>query len=133
MTDVRVAAAVRMGICKEPAEARETVLNLPDVIVVAGPPGDAAGITARFVSCDRPHRAAPVTSSMALAAAVRISGTIPSTVARCTDSNVITIYHPSGTIDVMVEMNGDEHVSMTSILRTARRIMQGQVLVPSDT
>ena len=130
MTEVRVAAAVRMGICETPQEARESVLNVPDVVVVSSPGEGRAGITARFVSCDRPHRAAPVTSSMALAAAVRIAGTIPSSVAKHGESNAVTIYHPSGTIEVEVEMNPEGHVVATSILRTARRIMQGEVLLP---
>jgi 4-oxalomesaconate tautomerase len=42
----------------------------------------------------------------------------------------VTIHHPSGTMDVDVELDAQDRVVATSILRTARRIMQGEVLLP---
>lgn len=131
-SEIRVAAALRMGICKTAQEARETVLNVPDVIVISPPADGHAGVVARFVSCDMPHRAAPVTSSMALASACNIEGTVAFEIEGHEPSGPTTIFHPSGTIEVDVELQGGELVQATSILRTARRIMQGEVLVPRE-
>lgn len=130
VAEIRVASALKMNLCTTDYEARELVKNVPDVVVVSAPTHVEAAITARFVSCDRPHRAAPVTSSMALAAASKIPGTIPAEFMPEENSELVRIEHPSGTVDVIVELTEDGHVSATSTYRTARRIMQGQVLVP---
>jgi 2-methylaconitate cis-trans-isomerase PrpF len=130
MTEIRVAAAIRMGLCANEHDAQNVLLNVPDVIAVSAPPKGQAGIAARFVSCDRAHRAAPVTSSMALAAACRLSGTVASELAVPSHTATVTIHHPSGTMDVDVELDAQDRVVATSILRTARRIMQGEVLLP---
>ncbi|MHB2250772.1 PrpF domain-containing protein [Pseudomonas fitomaticsae] len=130
VAEIRVASALKMALCTTDYEAREIVKNVPDVVVVSAPADTAATIAARFVSCDRPHRSAPVTSSMALAAAVRIPGTIPAALITGQAHETIKIEHPTGAVDVIVELAEDGHVSATSTYRTARRIMQGQVLVP---
>ncbi|MFM0045697.1 PrpF domain-containing protein [Paraburkholderia sediminicola] len=130
MTEIRVSAALRMGLCASESEARQVLLNMPDVIMVSPPPEGSEGITARFVSCDSPHRAAPVTSSMALAAACRLSGTLACELAVASNPVGVTIHHPSGTMDVEVELDAQHRIVATSILRTARRIMQGEVLLP---
>lgn len=130
VAEIRVAAALKMKLCTTEYEAREIVKNVPDVVVVSPPSDAAAAITARFVSCDRPHRAAPVTSSMALAAACKIPGTIPSQFVPEQTGGMVKIEHPTGSVDVIVDLSEDGHVSATSTYRTARRIMQGHVLVP---
>lgn len=130
VAEIRVASAMKMKLCATDYEAREIVKNVPDVVVVSAPI-DAAAITARFVSCDRPHRAAPVTSSMALAAASKIPGTIPAGIITKQTSEMVRIEHPTGSVDVIVELSENGHVVATSTYRTARRIMQGQVLVPN--
>lgn len=131
MTEIRVASAVRMKICSTAKEARESVLNVPDVIVISRPANGEPGLTARFVSCDRPHRAAPVTSSMALAATSHIPGTVAAATLGDFKPRTVIIGHPSGTVEVSVELRDDGHIAATSTLRTARRIMQGEVLIPA--
>ncbi|WP_170948409.1 PrpF domain-containing protein [Bordetella genomosp. 5] len=129
MTEIRVAGALAMGLCGTAQEARTTLLNVPDVVVVSAPRTARGHLTARFVSCDRPHRAAPVTSSMALAAASRIPGTVAARLLLTPPRGSITIEHPSGTVEVAVELGDGDRVVATSTVRTARRIMQGEVLV----
>ncbi|MFJ9993078.1 PrpF domain-containing protein [Pseudomonas putida] len=131
VSEIRVASALKMALCSTEYEAREIVKNVPDVVVVSAPTVATAAITARFVSCDRPHRAAPVTSSMALAAASKIPGTIAARFTPEQTSEMVRIEHPTGFVDVIVELAEDGHVAATSTYRTARRIMQGQVLVPA--
>ncbi|WP_372387348.1 PrpF domain-containing protein [Xanthomonas axonopodis] len=130
MKEVRVAGALAMRLCHTETEARTTLLNVPDVVVVSAPRNPGGHLTARFISCDRPHRAAPVTSSMALAAAFCIPGTIPASLLGSPVPGLVIIEHPSGTVEVAVELGGGDRVVATSTVRTARRIMQGQVLVP---
>ncbi len=131
VTEIRVAAALKMNLCNSDHQARHVVKNVPDVVVVSPPSSTRAHINARYVSCDRPHRAAPVTSSMALAAAVRVPGTLAALLAAEGQAETVCIEHPAGFIEVFVELAADGGVAATSIHRTARRIMQGQVLIPN--
>ncbi|MEQ5842956.1 hypothetical protein N0A02_26225 [Paraburkholderia acidicola] len=130
MTEIRVSAAIRMGLCSSEGDARQVLQNMPDVVIVSPPPEGKTGIIARFVSCDRAHRAAPVTSSMALAAACRLRGTIACDLEIASNPLEVTIHHFSGTMDVRVELGAKDRVVATSVLRTARRIMHGEVLLP---
>lgn len=132
MRELRVAASLRMGICDDEQTARNILVNVPDVVVVSPPPQGETGITARFVSCDRPHRAAPVTSSMALAAACLLPGTTAAGLTKSDDASIVKIHHPSGTLNVTVQLDTDGRPLSTAIQRTSRRIMQGQVLVPAS-
>ncbi|VVE16079.1 PrpF protein [Pandoraea iniqua] len=138
LADLRCAAAIAMGCAKTWDEARSTYKNVPDVVLVSRPEGSQTGVRARFYSCDQPHRAAPVTSAMALAAAACLAGTVAHAATRAADvtaghaSGAIDIHHPSGVMRVEADIdphNGD--VRSTAILRTARRIMEGRVLVPA--
>ncbi|VVE20541.1 PrpF domain-containing protein [Pandoraea anhela] len=141
LADVRCAAAIAMGCAKTWEEAQSTYKNVPDVVLVSRLDSTQTGIRARFYSCDQPHRAAPVTSAMALAAAACIPGTVAhaamrtsmetrNTAARAT--GIVDIHHPSGVMRVEADVDpNDGQVLSTSILRTARRIMEGRVLVPA--
>ncbi|MGC7402612.1 PrpF domain-containing protein [Pandoraea pneumonica] len=130
MRELRVAASLRMGFCSDAREARDVLVNVPDIVVVSPAPLGRAGITARFVSCDLPHRAAPVTSSMALATACLSPGTVAAEFTGINDTSVVTIHHQSGELSIGVRLHPDGRPLSTEIQRTARRIMQGQVLVP---
>lgn len=132
VVEIRVAAALKMNLCATEHEAREVVKNVPDVIVVAKPGDSRSTITARYISCDRPHRSAPVTSSMALAAATKIPGTIAAQLSADQAEDKVTIRHPAGWVEVLVDIDANGTVQATSIHRTARRIMQGEVLVPES-
>lgn len=78
MAALRVKASLMMKLCHNEDEACRVRTNVPDIIIISPARNGMEGITARYVSCDRPHRAAPVTSSMALAVACCIEGTIAS-------------------------------------------------------
>jgi 2-methylaconitate cis-trans-isomerase PrpF len=130
MRELRVAASLRMGFCRDEQQARDVLVNVPDVIVVSPPPEGQSGITARFVSCDRAHRAAPVTSSMAVATACMLPGAVAAEFLKSDDAPVVKIHHPSGAMEVSVVLDSEGHPLSTGIQRTSRRIMQGQVLVP---
>ncbi|MEM0567948.1 PrpF domain-containing protein [Salmonella enterica] len=103
------------------------------MIVIAPPEDGLNGVIARYVSCDRPHRAAPVTSSMALAAAVCIDGTVASEIGTLERKGDVLIHHPSGTLAVQAEVNPDGDVLRTSVIRTMRTIMRGELLLAMAT
>ena len=136
---IRRAGATAMGL------APETV-SVPKVAFVAPPAdaptlsstdlkADAVDLTARAVSMGRPHRALPLTAALALAAAARIPGTLASEAARpgTADENPIRLGHPSGVAEVSVDLAAADppRIARLTVTRTARRLMEGRVLVPA--
>ena len=140
---IRRAAASRMGI----APASESV---PKVGYVAPPaawatlsgarlPAEKADLSARIVSMGRPHRALPLTAALALAAAARIPGSLAAEAAEavarpCPAGDApVRLGHPSGVAAVAVALApaAPPHVARITVTRTARRLMEGQVLMPA--
>jgi 2-methylaconitate cis-trans-isomerase PrpF len=142
--DLRVAAAFRMGIVASEDEARTRVRNLPLVGVISAPMtvkiasggtlrAEDTHITARMISSGQPHRASPLTGAMCLAVAMRVPGTIPHAIARSTDEGQdMIIGHPSGKLPVAAHVTNERepHAIETVVYRTARRLMEGRVLIP---
>lgn len=144
---IRVAAAVRMGIVADEDEARTRTRNLPIVSLLAAP-GEAAtlkggclspadmDIMTRMISAGQPHRATPLTAAMCLAVAVRIPGTVASELAapgRDPEAD-IRVAHPSGVIPVAASVEAEDGAAFAReavVYRTARRLMEGAVLVPT--
>lgn len=103
-------------------------------------------IVVRAISVEQPHRAVPITVAMACAAAAEIRGSV---VEMCLGDGAarkrggdakggegkgkeIVIGHPTGKIMVGTRWEGggegvDRVVRSTSVFRTARRIMRGEV------
>jgi len=138
---IRVAAAVRMGLAEE-EEARTRMLNMPLVAIVSPPQTttlangrvlDAAevDVTVRMISAGQPHKATPLTGAMCLACAVRIPGSIPAAMLRPEATGDLRIGHAGGTLLVAATLK-DGVAEEVVVYRTARRLMQGQVLVPAS-
>jgi 2-methylaconitate cis-trans-isomerase PrpF len=133
--EIRIAAAVAMGIASE-REARTTMKNMPLIAIVAAPSDPArADITVRAISAGQPHRAVPLTAAMCLAIAARVPGTL---VAECItparrDGGDVRVEHAAGVLLVAatVRTTADGIVADEAVVyRTARRLMQGDVLIP---
>jgi 2-methylaconitate cis-trans-isomerase PrpF len=82
------------------------------------------------------HKAHPVTGTICVASACAIEGTVASRIAplRKAPQGVVRIEHPSGMIevDLDVELGGAQAViRRAALIRTARRLFQGEVLIPS--
>lgn len=125
------------------AELAGFVLNWRDVEVVSpflpfvmllAPPrqGDVA---ARMIFMNRCHGSMAGTASMCLAAASRVSGSIPNELTRRTSGEVLDIEHPAGLMDVSVSAcaasTGAMSFERLGFRRTARKIMDGTVYVPA--
>jgi len=127
----RVQAGLAMGLGTHAQDFKTELWNLPDVVLISPADGDNS-IRARFFSADAAHRAAPVTSSIALACAMSLNGCITSisTPRTSAEEDVWQIQHPSGTMQVRVKASRDrDRILSTSVLRTARLLMEGNILL----
>ncbi len=143
---IRRAASVRMGIAATPEQAGR-VASVPKVALVSGPRaaktlsgGSMAAadmdVAVRMLSMGQPHRAVPLTGSLCLAVAARIEGTVVNRVARppVAPGDDIRIAQPSGLTVVAAEVRdaGGWVADSAVVYRTARRLMEGAVLVPAS-
>lgn len=126
---LRIAAALLMGVSRSEEEARTIHASMPLVALVSR--SQAGGdIAVRMVSSGQPHRATPLTGALCLAVATRIDGTVVSQVARPRVGDEVVIEHPAGALTVATDVEGEGAavlVRSAAFLRTARRLMEGQV------
>ena len=141
---IRCAAAVVMGLTASPEEAKARSPSNPKVALVspAQPAAtltgnmikaDAMDLTVRMVSMGRPHRSVPLTGAMCLAIAAGIDGTIVNQVRKHSQLSDLRIGHPSGVIELSAHVRHDDgwHADRVVVYRTARRLMEGSVLIPA--
>jgi 2-methylaconitate cis-trans-isomerase PrpF len=118
---MRREAGLRMGF----GDVSDSVIPK---IVLLGPSAEAT-ITARYLTPLAVHKAMAVTGGICIATAARIPGTVAYPLATLGGSPV-RIAHPSGILDVGLELNGEEDVAWSGVLRTARRLFEGNLLIP---
>jgi 2-methylaconitate cis-trans-isomerase PrpF len=138
---IRRAAGVAMGLANRPEDV--TMTN-PRIALLA-PPTDYTAIdgthvaaadqdiTARMLSVRNIHRVAPLTSSLCLAVATKIEGSLPHRLARGNGGD-LRVGTPSGVLPVGAEIaceDGQWKALSARSYRTARRLMQGSVLIPA--
>ncbi|MBE9603798.1 4-oxalomesaconate tautomerase [Acetobacteraceae bacterium H6797] len=119
---MRLEAGQRMGL----GDVRGSVIPKPALV---GPGRDGAGIAARYLTPHAVHRAMAVTGGITLAIAARMTGTVAQPLCR-DEGQVVHIAHPAGLLDIALEIENDA-VVWAGVLRTARRIFEGNLLVPS--
>jgi probable AcnD-accessory protein PrpF len=142
---IRSHAAVQMGLANSATEATELRPHTPKLAFVARPLGyisssgkeiDPAtlGINARIFSMGKLHHAMTGTGAVAIAVATTIPGTVVNRlVSGSTDS--VRFGHPSGSLEVGAEAeqkDGTWSITKAIMSRSARRLMEGFVLVPSS-
>ena len=143
---IRCRAAVRLGITTSEEEAARRSQAVPKVAVVAAPATYAAlngrmvearevDLLARMMSMGTLHRSYAVSGAVATAGAAMIPGTVVGELVReeARGRELLHIGHPGGVIDVgaVIEPRAGEHIYREAVLgRTARRLMEGHVLVP---
>ena len=92
-------------------------------------------ITSRYFVPDACHKAHAVTGTVCLASACSIPGTVAADIARLQlpSAGVLKIEHPAGIIAIDFDAdftNGRQDIRRAALIRTARRIFEGRVLVP---
>ena len=148
LEEIRRAASIAMGITAN-AEAAAATGAVPKVAIVGAPvpyhllSGDAVAaedydITIRMISMGLPHRAIPLTGGLSAATGAAIPGTIlaeHATTRPDSDDFQIRIGTPSGVIrfgaKVSTDKDGQTMVHEAMVERTARRLMEGQVVIPA--
>jgi 2-methylaconitate cis-trans-isomerase PrpF len=146
---LRAAAARRIGIIDDMADAAQVSPDVPKLAIV-GPPvtyhcdasstrieSDLIDLAGRIISSQKYHKAYAVTGAIATAAAASIVGSVVhEAVGRTSTENrfEVRIGHPSGVLACEVETRsvaGQHDIASATIMRTARRVSEGTVFVPT--
>jgi 2-methylaconitate cis-trans-isomerase PrpF len=126
---IRLEAGWRMGL----GDATNKVI--PKIGLLA-PPRAGGSVCSRYFTPHQLHAAHAVTGGVCVASACALNGSIAWDLADLPFGNprTIRIEHPSGQIDVRLETRGqgcDLQVVSAGLLRTARKLMSGEVWVPA--
>ena len=142
---IRVAAALRMGLIAKPEDAA-TRQHTPKIAFVA-PSREyttssgravAAGdvdLLVRALSMGKLHHAMMGTAAVAIATAAAIPGTLVNLAAGGGERKAVRFGHPSGTLCVGAEarrVDGQWTITKAIMSRSARILMEGWVRVPGD-
>jgi hypothetical protein len=141
---IRAHCAVAMGLAASAEEATARRQHTPKLAFFARPAGYTASsgkavaaadidILARVLSMGLLHHAMTGTGAVAIAAAAAVPGTIVSRLLGGARPE-LRFGHPSGTLRVGAEASESAHgwaVSKVTMSRSARRLMEGVVLVPA--
>lgn len=142
---IRVAGALRMGLIKTPEEALQRQ-HTPKVAFVApaqtytaasGKTIEAGDIDllVRALSMGKLHHAMMGTAAVAIGTAAAIPGTLVNLAAGGGERESVCFGHPSGTLRVGAQPkqeNDNWLVTKAVMSRSARILMQGEVLIPGD-
>lgn len=143
--ELRGKAAKLLRMCDGWKLADEQSGALP-LLVVISPPSTIgnADITSRLLLPNRCHDSMAGTGAICTAACSRIRGSTVASISGRTslENNSFRISHPLGVMPVLVEIEGnkitEERYSATAkfkvlaFVRTARRIMNGNVYIPAS-
>jgi len=122
---MRLVAGCRMGL----GDVSDSVIPKPALL---GPARhDDHTLTARYLTPHSVHRSMAVTGGITLAIAARSPGTVAFKLATPAESGAV-IAHPAGTLEIGLKIE-DGTVHWASVLRTARRIFEGHLLLPGKT
>ncbi|MGD8835222.1 MAG: PrpF domain-containing protein [Desulfobacteraceae bacterium] len=143
---IRCKAAVMIGLAASEQEATRQSQAVPKIAFIAPPrPYTTTGgqtittrdidITARIMSMGTLHRSYAVSGGISTAGAAMIPGTVahPLVSEPARQNDLLRIGHPGGAIDIgaAIDIDGDRCVYRQAVIgRTARRLMEGHVLVP---
>ena len=142
---VRAQAGVVAGIVETSEEATLTSPSVPKLTFVGAPrdyhrtdgslqPAGETTLRAAMMSMGRLHRSYALTGAICTAVAAALPGTLPHE-ASASDGGESLIGHPAGVLPLsaeVVQQNGGWHVPYVSAFRTARRLLEGSVLVPDE-
>ena len=143
---IRAHASVLFGLTKTAAASTATRPHTPKLAFVAPPATYVASdgrtveatsidLLARIFSMGQLHHAMTGTGAISLAAASAIPGTLVSRIGRGGTAGLVRVGHPSGRLVVGAEaseQDGTWVVTKALMSRSARRLMEGWVVVPDD-
>jgi 2-methylaconitate cis-trans-isomerase PrpF len=143
---IRCAVAVKIGIAETIEEATQRSQAVPKIAWVSAPKsyqtlgGKAVDVAevdlvARIMSMGTLHKSFAVSGAVATAGAAGIPGTVVHDLMspEASKKEIMRLGHPGGIIEVgavVKETKGDFNYKEAILGRTARRLMEGNVLVP---
>jgi 4-oxalomesaconate tautomerase len=119
--EIRAAAVEAMGL--DPDLDATTV---PKIVLAAAPREGGTLATRSFIPV-RVHQAIGVLAGATVAAAVVLEGSVAAELAAPVEDGRIRVEHPTGFLDLAVEQDPQGGIARTTIVRTARLIMEGVV------
>lgn len=123
---MRLEAGRRMGL----GDVSGSVVPKPVIVS----PGDSPdSIVSRYFTPHRCHSSHAVTGAIGVSTAFALPGTVASGMSRASGRHLLSVVHPQGQIDIDVEVAGEGDaavVQKAALVRTARKIMQGQLHLP---
>jgi 2-methylaconitate cis-trans-isomerase PrpF len=130
LSHIRLEAGRRMGL------GGVTDKVIPKVGLIASPRAGGS-ITSRYFVPHNCHAAHAVTGGICIATCAVMEGTVADGLSdvRKTSAERIIIEHPSGTLEVALSVEGfgsDLSFVYGGVVRTARRLFEGHVLVPAS-
>jgi len=130
LSDIRLEAGRRMGL----GDVTDKVI--PKIGLIAAP-REGGTITSRYFVPHRCHAAHAVTGGLCIATCSVMKGTVADGLSRAKKTAVqqIVIEHPSGILTVELSVNGygpDLIFVYGGVMRTARRLFEGNILVPAS-
>jgi len=110
--------------------------NVVPKLALLSKPRNGGSIASRYFVPETCHKSHPVTGTVCISAACAIPGTIAAQVAplKPAPQGLVKIEHPSGMILIDLDADftgGKEDLRRAALIRTARRIFEGSVMVPS--
>lgn len=146
LESIRCTVAVEIGLAETIEAATRRSQTVPKIALVAAPKsyqtlsgnavdGAQVDLVARMMSMGTLHKSFAVTGAIATAGAAKVPGTVVHDLipAQSRKKELIRVGHPGGIIDVgaIVKETADGFDYQEAVLgRTARRLMEGYVLVP---
>ncbi|AWI81470.1 PrpF protein [Parazoarcus communis] len=126
---LRIACGHAMGL------GDVTAKNYPKMTLVA-PPREGGSITTRSFIPHVCHDAIGVLAAVTVGTACVLDGSITEGIAVIAEGNAktVSVEHPTGEFSVELELDpaNPQNVTRAALLRTARLIMRGEVMVPAQ-
>jgi 2-methylaconitate cis-trans-isomerase PrpF len=149
LENIRCAAAVKIGLTETMEEATRRSQAVPKIAVIAPAAsyrtvggsdvdGKEIDLVGRYMSMGTLHKSFAVSGAVATVGAALVSGTVAHEQLNeaGTQKPIMKIGHPGGVIDVgavIKDEDGKLSYAEAAVGRTARRLMEGLVLVPGKT
>jgi 4-oxalomesaconate tautomerase len=126
---IRLAVGPRMNL------GDVTKKTVPKMVLVS-PPRQGGAISTRSFIPHRVHDAIGVLGAVSVATACMVPGSVAAKLARLSGGSTnqrVDVEHPTGFFSVDMDVNidaGEVNVRRSALLRTARKLMSGEVFVP---
>ena len=149
LESIRARAAVLLGFSENEQQASIVSQAVPKIAVVSAPQSYTAmdgkmiessemDVLLRCLSMGVLHKALPGTAAICAAGAAQIFGSVVNRAMAQNDPDgeILRFGHPTGVMEARSKIEGRDtslHYQEATIFRTARRIMEGNVLVPHQS